>query len=84
MSKGANSVGENVSLGIFGRKGDFVNFLGVDKMVLTSENIHRFVDLLLCFEAALVFVEGDISLDDGLSDSFCFSGGFAVIYCVSI
>lgn len=57
VGKSANSVGENMALGIFGRESDLVDFLGVDLMVLAAENIHRPVYVLLGMEAVQIVVE---------------------------
>ena len=69
VGEGADAVGEDLVLIVFGGESDLVDLLGVDLMEMAPEDIHRAMDLLLGVKATLVVLEGDAALADALGDS---------------
>ena len=53
-------------------------------MEAAAYDIQGFVDFLLRVEASLVVVEGDVSLDGGLCDSFRSLGGGSIVHLVGV
>ena len=80
VGKGADAVGEDVTLIIFGRESDLVDLLRVHLMEMAPDDIYRPVDLLLGGEASLVIFEFDASLDDALRYSLCLLRGLTVVH----
>ena len=80
VGEGADAIGEDVALVIFGGESDLVDLLRVDLVEMAPDDIHRAMDLLLGVEAALVVLEGDAALDDALADSLRLLRSLTVVH----